>query len=413
MKVSLKILAIFKRDEDLNAVKEHLSGGDFIPRISRVSTLEQFQAKLEDDIWDLILVSPDIPSLDPLEAFQILNQSELEIPFIVIASGFDEELAINLLKEGVSDYILKSRLIRLVPSVQMVISEANLKREKHRIQEQLEHIRRMFERFMTFIPGIVTIKNSKGEYQFVNNYALDTFGWREKDVLGKTDYDLWPAERAGFYSDIDSDILTSGKRKEFNEIIPHNGEEFTFLTNRFPIKRNEETDLIGNISLDITDRRKIERRLEDTRTELEDEQVKLEKKDIALGEVLSNIDDKRQDFKQQIFDNLEENIFPTLHKLRASLPEAQQKLVDMLQTDLRDLMSPFTGTLKNRFRALTPRELEICRMIKSGMTSKEIAETLTLAVNTIHKHREMIRKKLGLTNRDLNLNSYLKSSEFK
>jgi len=80
-----------------------------------------------------------------------------------------------------------------------------------------------------------------------------------------------------------------------------------------------------------------------------------------------------------------------------------------LETDLKEITSPFLDALKTTYARLSPRELEVCRLIKNGMTSKEIAETLNLSVMTVHKYRELIRKKLGLVHNEVNLHTYLQS----
>ena len=67
--------------------------------------------------------------------------------------------------------------------------------------------------------------------------------------------------------------------------------------------------------------------------------------------------------------------------------------------------------IQERFDSLSPRETEICNMIRNGMSSKQISESLHLSTVTIHKHREQIRNKLGLTNMKINLSTYLRSRQ--
>jgi len=81
----------------------------------------------------------------------------------------------------------------------------------------------------------------------------------------------------------------------------------------------------------------------------------------------------------------------------------------MLEKDLQEIVSPFLDTLKSNYTKLSPRELEVCRLIKNGMTSKEIAEMLNLSLLTVYKYRELIRKKLSLVKDGTNLRTYLKS----
>ena len=412
MKIKLNILAMFESDDAVQDISNILDEGGFEPKITRVDSLKAFKAKLNKSIWNLILADMTPESNHALEAFEIVQKTNLHLPFIIISSVSEEDFAIEAIKSGVNDFILKSRLTRLVPSVHRELKEENIRREKIKAQEKLQANEDLFRKFMAFVPGIVTIKDNEGKYRFINSFTLKTFNWKADDVIGRDDFEIWPEERARFYADIDQDILETGHGKEFNEIIPHDDQEFVFMTHRFPIARNDNITWIGNISLDITEMRRVERRLKDTRQELEDKQEKLEKKDIAMDEILGSIEKGKQRGRDNIIENVEEAILPTIHKLRASSPESREDLLDLLESDMKEITSPFIGTLKHKFSSLTPRELEICRMIKSGLTSKEIANALNLAVNTIHKHREMIRRKLGLTNSELNLNTFLKSTDF-
>jgi len=149
--------------------------------------------------------------------------------------------------------------------------------------------------------------------------------------------------------------------------------------------------------------------LRQTTKQLEIEREALERKNIALREILDQIDEEKNAVKQQIATNVEQVIIPTLLRLKESSHPSQSRIFEMLEKDLKEIASPFLDTLKTSYTKLSPRELEVCRLIKSGMTSKEIAEALNLSVMTVHKYRELIRKKLGLVNNEVNLQTYLQS----
>jgi ATP/maltotriose-dependent transcriptional regulator MalT len=164
-----------------------------------------------------------------------------------------------------------------------------------------------------------------------------------------------------------------------------------------------------NYLLDITERKQAEIRLSEMVQELQIEQQMLEEKNIALREILSHIDAEKEAISRRIGSNLNHAILPTLIRLRNEANPATGRLLALLQRDIEEITSPFISTIKDRFTTLSPREVEICHLIKRGMSSKEIADMLSLSPMTIQKFRELIRKKLGLTNEDINLNTYLNS----
>ena len=120
----LKILHLEDNPLDAELVEANLLVGGFEPEILRVDTRPDFIAALENNSFELILADYSLPSFDGLEALQIAREVCPDLPFIIISGALGEELAIETLKSGATDYILKHRLERLVPSVQRALRES-------------------------------------------------------------------------------------------------------------------------------------------------------------------------------------------------------------------------------------------------------------------------------------------------
>ncbi len=82
----------------------------------------------------------------------------------------------------------------------------------------------------------------------------------------------------------------------------------------------------------------------------------------------------------------------------------------MLQTNLEEITSPFIRQLSFSYHSLTPTEIAICNMIRSGMHTKKIADMRGVSAATINRHRENVRRKLNITNKDVNLATFLQSN---
>jgi DNA-binding NarL/FixJ family response regulator len=91
------------------------------------------------------------------------------------------------------------------------------------------------------------------------------------------------------------------------------------------------------------------------------------------------------------------------------LDEKQEAYVDILESNLNDIISPFSHRLSSRYMNFTPTEIQVANLLRQGKTNKEIGELLNSSSRTIAFHRENIRKKLGLKNKKTNLKSYLLS----
>jgi DNA-binding CsgD family transcriptional regulator len=163
---------------------------------------------------------------------------------------------------------------------------------------------------------------------------------------------------------------------------------------------------IGNIATRIS----ADLELQETNQQLILERKALQEANTALRQVLSRIEQEKQEIYQDIKTNIDKILMPILNALALQLSPSQKKYIEMLQTNLDDITSPFISKLSLSYHSLTPTEIAICNMIRNGMRTKEIAEVRSVSEATINRHREKIRRKLKLTNQDINLASFLQSS---
>ncbi len=110
--------------------------------------------------------------------------------------------------------------------------------------------------------------------------------------------------------------------------------------------------------------------------------------------------------KDEIAINVNELILPIVKRIRL---KGASRYPDLLEKSLKNLVSSFGRRLTEKDFKLTPKEIEICNMIKSGLTTKEIAGLLDSSRHTVDKHRNNIRRKLGLSKEGVNLTSFLQS----
>ena len=150
--------------------------------------------------------------------------------------------------------------------------------------------------------------------------------------------------------------------------------------------------------------------LQEANRQLALEREALQESNTALRTVLARIEQEKQEIRQDIKTNVDKILMPILHALDLQLSPAQKKYVEMLQTNLEEITSPFTNQLSLSYHSMTPTEIAICNMIRNGMRTKEIAEMRSVSEATINHHREKIRRKLKITNQDINLATFLQSS---
>ncbi|MBF0528695.1 MAG: helix-turn-helix transcriptional regulator, partial [Deltaproteobacteria bacterium] len=132
----------------------------------------------------------------------------------------------------------------------------------------------------------------------------------------------------------------------------------------------------------------------------------------ALRTVLKLREEEKKDFEDRLKSNVRRLILPHLERLKASrLDKDQLTSLNMIESHLHNITSTFAQTTFSKYYQLTPREIQVADMIKSGRTSKEIADLLHVSRGSVEFHRNNIRKKLGLDNMKTNLRSYLLSMD--
>lgn len=159
----------------------------------------------------------------------------------------------------------------------------------------------------------------------------------------------------------------------------------------------------NGILIDVTERKRAERALEE-------KTLNLAETNTALKVLLKKRDKDKTEIEEKVLLNIKELLEPYLEKLKKSgLNGRQMTFVNVLESNLKDLISSFTQKLSSKLYNLTPAELKVANFIKHGKTTKEIASFLNLSPKTVKNHRGSIRKKLEITSTQINLRSYLLS----
>lgn len=262
------------------------------------------------------------------------------------------------------------------------------------------------------IPDMAWLKDRVSKYIAVNEAFGRACGLKPEEVIGLTDFDIWPADLAEKYREDDNRVIECGARKRVEEpIVVKDGREIWADTIKTPIY-SDSGEIIGTagIARDITRRKCAEEELKKRERELESKSRNLEEVNIALKVLLKRREEDKTELEQKVLSNIQELVEPYLEKLRkTSLDIDQTAYINIIEAHLNDIISPFQRNLTSKYPHLTPREIQIANLIKEGKTTKEIADILNSSHGAIDFHRNNIRNKLGLKNKNANLRSYLLS----
>ncbi len=139
----LRVLIVEDSEEDADLIVLELKRGGYNPVCRRVDTPESMVRALEEREWDVVLSDYSMPEFSLAEALHIAQQKAKDLPFVIVSATIGEEAAVEAMRAGAHDYILKHRLGRLVPAVRRELRESELRRERRILEEQLRHAQKL------------------------------------------------------------------------------------------------------------------------------------------------------------------------------------------------------------------------------------------------------------------------------
>jgi putative nucleotidyltransferase with HDIG domain len=140
MAARLRILLIEDSEEDAHLLLREIQRGGYEVESERVETADAMQAALSRQSWDLIVCDFSLPRFSAPKALELLKQSGIDLPFIIASGTIGEESAVNALKAGAHDFIIKGNFARLIPAIQRELKEAEIRRERRERERELEAI---------------------------------------------------------------------------------------------------------------------------------------------------------------------------------------------------------------------------------------------------------------------------------
>lgn len=207
--------------------------------------------------------------------------------------------------------------------------------------------------------------------------------------------------------------VIAGESDEFLTHYPcHSPDQKRWYAVRVVPFREKRLNRVIVTHENITPIIEIQEALEAKEVELLGERERLEETNIALRVLLRQRDEDKTRIEETIYTNVDRLVLPYVEKLLLGrLTEQQRTLIEVVDINLRDIISPFLRSLSALSLLLTPQEIEVANMVRTGKTSKEIAGVLGISASGVDFHRKRLRHKLGLTNSAKNLRSYLLSLE--
>lgn len=297
--------------------------------------------------------------------------------------------------------------------------------DRKRAKTTLQELERRLVDIVDFLPDATLVRDLQGRIIVWNKAIEDMTGAKAENMLGKGDYEYalpFYGKRRPMMIDL---VLKPDKKieRKYDMVIKQQGHfliaegwaslkgKRVFLWGKASPFCNSKGKIVGSVESvrDITDRKQYEDAINKREKELGNKTCELEDMNAALRVLLKQRESDRKEFEEKILTNIKVLILPHIEQLKMQLRAGEnRRRIDILESNLKEIVSPFARTLSAVYSNLTNREIQIANLIKEEKTTKEITEVLNLSESAVNIHRYRIRQKLNIDKRQ-NLRTFFSS----
>jgi PAS domain S-box-containing protein len=266
MHKALKTLVVEDSEKDFELLVRELERQGYIPSAERVETLDAMSAALARESWEIVISDYTLPHFSAPAALALLQKLGVDLPFIIVSGAVGEEAAVEALKAGARDYIVKGRWSRLGPAIERELREAQDRHQRKEAEQALENQRRFLNTLIESIPLPVFFKDTAERYLGCNRAFEELIGKTKEQMIGKSSYQIGCGKLAEKHHEIDGEILTHrGSRVYEHSLQEKNGASKNLIFNKATLTDSEGnvTGLVGVIS-DITGQKQAEQALRES-----------------------------------------------------------------------------------------------------------------------------------------------------
>jgi PAS domain S-box-containing protein len=263
----LNVLHLEDDPLDAELVLESLRLADLPVRVTRVETRQEFESQIQSCQFDVVLADYSLPAFDGITALRLTRETCAELPFIFVSGALGEETAIETLKSGATDYVLKHRLERLGPAVERALREVEALAERRRAEEAQARLTQLIEATTDF----VATADAEGRLVYINAAGRHLIGLpTDQDAGTLTLEECFPDWVVGSLREVAiPSALKDGTWQGEADLLHRNGEGIP-VSKVLICHRGPEGDLrfLSIIARDISDRKQLEQALKQRALEL-------------------------------------------------------------------------------------------------------------------------------------------------
>jgi PAS domain S-box/PAS domain S-box len=198
---SLRVLMVESSEDDELLLIRKLKKGGYDPVYERVETAAAMKKALKEKQWDIILCDYSLPKFNAPSAIAILKKANIGIPIIIVSGTIGEIVAIDCMRLGARDYIMKGNLSRLCPAIARELKEAKVRNNEKHTEEKLHHEELRFQALIEHSSDIIVIINREGIITYINPAVEIVLGFKPEERIGAKGLELVHPDDMKFLAD--------------------------------------------------------------------------------------------------------------------------------------------------------------------------------------------------------------------
>lgn len=182
--IPLCVLMIVDSEDDVVSLVRELQHGGYDLTFEQIKTAEAMSAALDQQRWALIIFDYSMPNFSVYDALEMLKERELDLPFIILSDTIEDRNAVEAMRKGAHDYIMKDNLVQLIPAIMRELRDAEVRREYKQMMEELQKAHLHNRNLLSAITSILIGVNKNDQVIQWNKTSEKVFGIKEADVVG-------------------------------------------------------------------------------------------------------------------------------------------------------------------------------------------------------------------------------------
>jgi PAS domain S-box-containing protein len=262
---AIKVLVVEDSEDDTQLALLTLRRGGFEPTYRRVQDADSLKAAMDEEHWDAVLCDFRLPGFSGIDALSLFRSSGSDVPFIFLSGTIGEETAVQAMKAGASDYVMKDDLARLAPALERELAQAVLRAERRQAQFERDRYFDLLQSVSDNTAAVIYAKDLQGRYLMVNRRFTELFRVGSEQIIGKNDRELFPEQTADALRSVDRRVVVAKAPVIEEEQVPQGDGPHTYISVKCPLRdRDGRVQGVFGISTDITDRKRAEQALRDS-----------------------------------------------------------------------------------------------------------------------------------------------------